>query len=194
MAGQPSLFPLRITTIYPGGVNGADIRYMCETDHGGPYYCKGDKDGRLVRATEWFFTQLARHLNITTPDCAILEDPQSAETLFGSLQVTSTASLFEVRRFLSASRTGELGQPSEWPGAYLSALYAIDLFFGNGDRDYHNFLLQQEGLSRRLCAFDFAAGNIHGLARKNFQVSASPARLLSAGRIRDDRSACCGSG
>lgn len=173
MSMQPTLYPSRITTIYPGGVNGADIKFLCEADQGGPYYCKSDKDGRLIRATEWLCTHLAAHLNIATADCAIIEDPQSGETYFGSRQIPSLASDTDLDAFLNTPQLGELGQPSEWPGAYLSQLYTLDLFFNNPDRGVVNMLLQQEGYARRLCAIDFAAANVASWTGRKFPVESS---------------------
>ncbi len=69
---------------------------------------------------------------------------------------------------------GELGQPSSWPGAYLSQLYAFDLFAGNWDRSIQNFLLQNEGFTRRLCVFDFASCSLEGLAAIKFPVASDP--------------------
>jgi len=171
MSSPQSLFPLRIGTTYPTLVNGADIAFCCEAREGGTFYCKQDKDGRQIRATEWFFTLLARHLNILTPDCAVLEDVQAQETFFGSLNVQSAIADFEAKKFLTTSQRGELGQPSEWPGAYLSSLYAFDLFAGNVDRAMNNFFVVQEGFSRKLCSFDFASSAVLGMAGLNFPVA-----------------------
>ena len=173
MSAQASLYPLRVSTIYPGGVNGADILYCCEVDKGGTFYCKADKDGRLIRATEWLCTHLAAHLNIVTAECAAIEDPHSGDTLFGSRQILSPASDFEAAKFLNTPQLGELGQPSEWPGAYLSGLYALDMFLNNPDRGKQNFFLQREGLRQRLFAFDFASARLDNLAGKNFPIASS---------------------
>lgn len=168
---QPSLFPLRVGTPYPTLVNGADIAFSCEAQSGGTYFCKRDKDGRHIRAAEWFFTHVARYLGIVTPECAILEDGNAQDTVFGSLQVIGEVAGFEAHQFLTTPSLGELGQPSEWPGAYLSGLYVIDLFIGNIDRSLKNFFVLQEGSNRRLCAYDFASANLAGLATRQFPVA-----------------------
>lgn len=173
MSAQPSLFPVRVSTIYPREVTGADTLFMCEAREGGTYYCKADKDGRQIRATEWLYTKLAAHLNIVVPDCAIVENPFDGETLFGSRQLQSPASDFEAKQFLNTPQIGILGEPSEWPGRYLSGLYAVDMFIANRDRDRHNFFLQREGLQQRLFAFDFASADLKGLDGRNFPVATS---------------------
>lgn len=185
MQGQVNLFPLRVSTIYPGLVNGADIEFVCEAEQGGTYYCKNDKNGRLIRATEWLFTHLANHLNIVTPECAVLENPHTGDTLFGSLQIASPASDIQLNAFLTNSQLGEVGQPSEWPGAYLSGLYTVDLFMNNPDRGFQNFILQKYGFGNRLCAFDFAASKISTLTGNEFPIASDP--TVQIGRYLRDK-------
>ncbi len=171
MSAQPHLFPLRASTIYPGKPNGGDILFHCESDKGGTYYCKGDHSGRLIRATEWLLTHLAQHVGFATPECAVIEREHLGETFFGSRQVASPASSIELHAFLMTPQKNELGQPSSWPGAYLSQLYAFDLFVGNRDRSLTNFLLQKEGFTNRLCAFDFASANLLDMSDIKFSVA-----------------------
>lgn len=167
MSSQPSLYPLPLTTKIPTLANGADLSFCAGTPEG-LFFCKDDKDGRQIRAAEWFFTSLAQHVGIVTPAFAVIEDRESGQTTFGSLVVESPASDFDTRRFLSTRGQNELGQPSEWPGAYLSGLYALDMFAGNGDRGANNFMLVQDGMNRRLCAFDFASARLIGLDGRTF--------------------------
>ncbi|PAV92612.1 hypothetical protein WR25_06382 [Diploscapter pachys] len=174
MSAEPSLFPVRASTIYPAPPNGADILFHCEGDRGGTYYCKGDHSGRQIRATEWFFTHLAHHVGFATPECAIVERRDANTSFFGSRQIASPASAMELHNLLMTPQRGELGQPSSWPGAYLSQLYAFDLFAGNWDRSIQNFLLQNEGFTRRLCVFDFASCSLEGLAAIKFPVASDP--------------------
>jgi hypothetical protein len=181
MSAQPSLFSLRASTIYPGKPNGADILFHCESDQGGTYYCKGDHSGRFIRATEWFLTHLAQHVGFATPECAVVERDDLGETFFGSRQICSPACSIELHAFLMTPQKNELGQPSNWPGAYLSQLYAFDLFVGNPDRSLTNFLLQKEGFGRRLCAFDFASANLLNMAGIKFGVASDI--TVSIGRL-----------
>lgn len=171
MSAQPNLFPLQISSRHPATANGADISFCCFDKVGSYFYCKEDSNNRPIRAIEWFFTQLARHLGIVTPEAAVLEDPMSGTTAFGSLKVVSPASEFEAKKFLSTPRRGELGQPSEWPGAYLAGLLAFDMFASNPDRCLENFFLLNEGLTRRLCAFDFASSRLADLTTRRFPIA-----------------------
>lgn len=171
---QPQLFPLRVSTKYPSLVNSADLSFSCEADRGETFYCKSDKDGRIIRATEWLLTFLANHLGIPTAECAALIDPESGDRVFGSRQVLGAAAPAEAKAYLMQPQKNELGQPSAWPGAFLSGLYAFDLFVGNPDRGLNNFLLQREGLNRRLIAFDFASARLDILSGRNFPVATCP--------------------
>jgi hypothetical protein len=174
MTAQQNLLNVRIGTRYPDPPPGADVLFFCEADQGGTYYCKGDKDGRPIRATEWLFTHLAQHLNLVTPEAAIMEDGDTGETFFGSLHANSVAADWALQSFLDSPQKNELDQPSSWPGAYLSGLYAFDLFSGNWDRSRRNFILQKEGFSSRLCAFDFASASLQNLSTTKFPVATDP--------------------
>lgn len=77
MIGQDSFVRPRVSTIYPGTVNGADDVFRCEAAHGGTYYCKDDKPGKNVRAREWIGTHLAKHAGVVIPEFAILDDQQA---------------------------------------------------------------------------------------------------------------------
>ncbi|WP_418346518.1 HipA family kinase [Sphingomonas melonis] len=108
MSAEPSLFPVRASTIYPAPPNGADILFHCEGDRGGTYYCKGDHSGRQIRATEWFFTHLAHHVGFATPECAIVERRDANTSFFGSRQIASPASAMELHNLLMTPQRGNL--------------------------------------------------------------------------------------
>jgi hypothetical protein len=100
----------------------------------------------------------------------VVED-ERGETYFGSQQHRSTSLRFTVDDYLRTPQTGELGQPLDWLGRYFSALYALDLFLDNPDRDIGNFVLQAEGQTLRLCAIDFAASNLFSLSGLQFPIA-----------------------
>lgn len=180
-AGQRELFPLPISGIYPESPQGADIAFVADAG-GNRYYCKRDQLARPVRATEWIATSIASYLKIPVPDFAILLNPEVGETLFGSKEVWGTASRFEAQTFLTTPPSFDpiIGDPFEWLGAYLSRLYAFDLFIGNVDRQICNFLLVASGGSRRLLAFDFASSNLSQIKTTNFAIAQTA--TLSVGR------------
>ena len=163
------LFPRRVSTIYPPMANGADICFVCEAREGGTYYCKTDKDGREIRATEFLSARLSEHVGIPTPFVSVLENDSGA-TFFGSLAHTSTASEFETRAYLSTPMKDELGRPSGWVGQYLARVDVLDRFLNNPDRSFQNFILQD----RKLCAIDFAAVRLMDLSTERFPVEKTP--------------------
>lgn len=176
---QLGLFPKRISTVYPGKPNGADIVFMGEAAEGGTYFCKADQSGRLVRLTEWLCTRIAAHLGIATADCAVME--LDGETFFGSKNHHSTAAHFATNDFLRRPQKNELGQISDWPGRYFSGLYAVDMLLSNQDRDFTNFVMYREGSGYRVCAIDFAAAQLADLTSARFPVASS--RTVLVGRI-----------
>jgi hypothetical protein len=171
------LIPQRASTIYPLEPNGADIELVCTTREGGTFYCKSDKPGRPIRATEMLATRLAGHVAIPTPYCSVIE-MESGELLFGSL-AASVVSEFEAQAFLTRKQVDELGSPTPWLGQHLSRLYAFDLFIANPDRSLRNFLLESD--SRRLCAFDFASADLSALSTDRFPVEQTP--TMSIGKV-----------
>lgn len=181
MASQQHLLWPRVSTRYPSPPPGADILFWCEIDRGGTYYCKGDRGKIPTRATEWFFTHLARHVGLLTPEASVVEDPATGETFFGSLHAGSTNDQIHLDRFLAEPQLNELGQTGDWPSSYLSSLYAFDLFCGNWDRSRQNFRLVREGRSARVYVFDFACASIDGLLSCNFPIATGP--TISVGRF-----------
>lgn len=181
---DPSLIHRRISTIYPSPPPGADIAFWGEAWEGGTFYCKADKDGRPIRATEWLFTSLANQVGIATAPCSVIEN-DDGETFFGSLDLTGTASIFDVRDFLSKRHRGDFGQPSEWPGQHLSGLYAYDMFVGNPDRSIQNFMLRNDGLNRVVLAIDFASARLADLSGYNFPIESDA--TVHVGRFLRER-------
>jgi hypothetical protein len=175
---EPMLLPQRASTVHQIQPNGADLTLVCTAREGGTFYCKDDKVGRAVRATEMFATRLAGHVNIATPFCSVVE-MEDGSTLFGSLGHDSVADEFEVRDFLSRPQLDELGGRSPWLGRSLAALYAFDLFLGNPDRSLRNFILESD--TRRLCAYDFADAQLSNLSHQRFPVGDCP--TISVGRF-----------
>lgn len=170
-ADQPLLIFKRVSTPLPGMPNGKDIGFRCFTDDGGLYYCKDDKDGRPVRATEWMATHLAHHLGLSVAECAIIED-DSGQTYFGSRSPMSLASDIEVTRYLGTQKTDELGQPLSWLGQHLGRLFAFDMFIDNPDRCHRNFVLDKDYAPSRLRAIDFASARLIDLSVDHFPVEA----------------------
>ena len=177
---QPPLFNRRVSTPLPGLPNGQDVAFRCFADDGRLYYCKADKDGRAVRAIEWFATSLAKHLRISVAEAAIIED-DDGQTYFGSRSPTSLADEVEVQRYLGTPATGELGQPIPWLGQYLAQLFAFDMFIDNPDRNLRNFIIDRDGGGPRLQAIDFASARLMNFSVERFPIESE--NTVWVGRI-----------
>ena len=173
---QRELLPIRLTTkIYPP--NGADITCMASTPKG-LFYCKMDKgDGRPVRSQEAFCYLLASAVGIAVPNFAPVEDPETGDIYFGSLQHFSTSLDIERDRIIRFGLVSD-GPKIEWLGRYFSALAPFDLLNGNWDRRNSNFILHQSGTAKRLCAIDFGAANLAFDVPINLSVADSPTNAL----------------
>lgn len=172
---EPMLIPHRMSGWFPPP-NGADIAFCCLTAEGA-FYCKRDKDGRPIRATEMLCARLAGHLGVLTPHCAVIED-EEGETYFGSLSPGSPAGQFEVRAALTTAQKSEVGSPDPWLGSYLSSIYALDLALGNPDRSMTNFLMDLA--DRQLRVFDFADVDLKSLPLERFSIEGT--NTLSVGK------------
>lgn len=168
---QLSLLRPRISFVYPGTQNQKHIKFRARAEDGFDYYCKADADGRAIRATEWIAQSLARHLGIAVPEFRVME--HNGETFFGSRESISTAGIFEVQDFLARKKLNELGGTADWLGNHLSRLHVLDMFLNNPDRGNNNFVLESDGLARKLCAIDFADARLEDLTSDRFPVAAS---------------------
>ena len=170
--GQRELVPLPLTGIRPDMPQGQHIEFVGEVG-ADVYYCKADRFGIAVCATEWFYTHLAAHLGIAVPDCAKIYNPENGEVLFGSKETFGTADRFEAQTLLLTppARDPAIGDPYPWLGSYLSRLFAFDLLIGNPDRQLVNYLLVNEGRARRLLAYDFASSRLEFSSAANFDVA-----------------------
>lgn len=164
------LFARRASTVIPP-TNGKDIAFCCIDESGRFFFCKDDRAGRDVRATELIVTRLANRLGIRTADWAVIE--HDGQTYFGSQQEVSSALPFQVQDYLATPQKNELGQPYAFPGEWLAQLLAFDLFVGNPDRGPHNFLLVKDGSMSQICAIDFADSRLTDLATDRFPVAQS---------------------
>lgn len=180
-SGQRELLPLELTGVRPGIPQGQHVAFVGDVGSQ-TYYCKSDRKGRGVCATEWFYTSLASFLGIAVPDFTQIRDPENGELLFGSKETWGTADRFEVETLLTTPPNADraIGDPYPWLASYLSRLYAFDLLIGNGDRHLANYLLVPGQGSRRLLAFDFASAELEFGAISHFAIAES--RTLFVGR------------
>lgn len=178
-SGQRELLPLTLTGFRPDPQQGQHREFVAEVN-GTPYHCKRDRNGKPLRATEWFCTSLAGHLNFAVPDFAAIRNPENDEILFGSKETWGTSNGFAVQTFLTAKPSFDpaVGDPYAWLGSYLSRLYVFDVFVGNPDRQISNFLLANGSGNRTLLAFDFASSELQLLGTTNFLVADTPTMFV----------------
>jgi hypothetical protein len=152
---QQNLLPVRFSVQLPDSPISSDIAFVCDADDGHAYYCKGDKNGRRARATEWFAYSLARALEISVPESVVLE--RDGQYYFGSRSVFRCCQLYEIRNFLQTPQIDHSGRNDPWVGQFLSRLSVLDMFLHNVDRCPGNFVLQSAGNdTSTICAIDFA--------------------------------------
>jgi hypothetical protein len=163
---QAALIPHRVAQKYPAQPTGRDVRFFCSDEAGRFIFAKGDDGPRRVRAAEWIGNSIARHLGLPTADFDIIED--AGETYFGSVRNPSTADQSMMKAYLSRQQLGELGQPLDRPGRFLSSLHALDLLLNNVDRYPSNFALVPDGPTYRLVAIDFGSARLADLASTRF--------------------------
>ena len=169
LVSQGNLLRVRLKTreIPP---EGGQISLVGLGDDNELYYCKDDRGGWPLRMREAVFGQLARLLDLPTPDYRVIEDEDTGETFFGSRRHPSTVDEFELKRFWRKPTKDDLGRYDGFPGRWLSRLYAYDLFIGNWDRTIRNIVVQREGVSLRLCPIDFAAAELGQRSDQHFPV------------------------
>ena len=180
-SGQAEMFPREINALLPFQPQGQHIEFAADVG-GYTYYCKGDKNGCPLRATEWLASSLAMHLKIPVPDFAPIRNPMNGDVLFGSKGVWGTASPFEAATFLTTppNQDKAMGDAYPWLSPYLSRLYVYDLFMGNPDRQLCNFLLVQDSGVKQLLAYDFASAKLDSLGITNFSIAET--QTLQVGR------------
>lgn len=175
---QIPLFHVRINGRYPPP-NGKDVKFYCQGDDGKIYYCKEDEGNRTIRATEWVATKFAEWLGISVARCAVLEE--DGETFFGSMSPTRLSQDFELQAYLEKATSNELGKPEPWVGRYFAQVWAFDLFLDNPDRNMRNFILDRDGQTAQIRAFDFADAGFLDFSVEKFPIASSNTGKL--GRI-----------
>lgn len=177
--GQEELLPLALTAIRPGCPQGQHIEFIGEVGES-VYYCKSDRYGLSVCATEWFYSKLASHVGIPVPDFCQIENPEDGSILFGSKERWGTAEAVEVKTLLTTPANADpiIGDAYPWLSDYLSQVYAFDLFAANPDRQPCNFLLVPSGSSRRLLAYDFASSRLIHRPHAHFPIAHTQTLLV----------------
>ncbi|MCQ4289456.1 hypothetical protein NA647_18725 [Pseudomonas stutzeri] len=155
---QKTLIPIEAITTFNSNMGSADLKQIVEARDGKHYAVKTTRDGAgKVPASEFFCYELACRVVIPTPAFAIISMPQG-DLAFGSLWeggVVNGNKRVDYQAFVMAVLQGKTKVPNL--KAFLSRLYAFDLFVNNVDRHWGNYLWRSSfGDSFIALAFDFS--------------------------------------
>jgi hypothetical protein len=149
---QRTLFPIDIAITYPNDQQSADLSIIAAGTDGRHYAVKTTNDGKgFVPATELFCYELARELNIATPEYQIVRLKDSS-LAFGSVWEGGahiTKELIQMWAILTGKK------PVMNLKGFLSRVYALDLFINNIDRHFGNFIFRDSYKTNIGLAYDF---------------------------------------
>lgn len=147
---QVGLFPLRIDSIQQANTGGRDLRTVAITSDRHDYAIKHASDGHGIPGSEFLGYRMAQACQIATPHSAILQDPATGELYFGC-RWEHTAATFATKS--AADRQAIITSC----GPTLSRTLALDIFAGNVDRHFGNWLYTPNGQGQwTAMAIDFA--------------------------------------
>jgi hypothetical protein len=129
-----ALFPLKVRSTRTATFGTADLKTVARTHDGQDYAVKQLSDGPLIPASEFFAYHLCPACQIAVPYWALLE-MLSGELAFGS---RFEGGHKEWKDFSGPSRQNLLQEAAE----SVSAILALDVFLGNYDRHFGNFLFR----------------------------------------------------
>ncbi len=138
-----SLFELKVRHLVPPLGNGKSLKTNAIAEDGFDYAVKSQAEHPMLPFSEWFCYQLSQAIGMSCPSPAILVMPDGSRA-FGSRIESGLADLQKEQQ--------QSGSPPnlEACAGKLSAAYAMDLFIGNEDRHFGNFLFKRNSLNR-LC-------------------------------------------
>jgi hypothetical protein len=146
---QFQMFPLEIKDVI-ANFGGVTQTKLVRAEDALTYVVKDDIPiGMKVRASEYFWLNLARSVGLPAPQVQLLKD-SSGRLLSGTRRELSS---LEQNMAISTLLTGSVVNG----GIQLSRIFAFDLFSGNWDRHFQNYLILQEpGGTHAVLAIDFS--------------------------------------
>lgn len=138
------LFPVAINSIRPASGGGKDVRLFGIGADGFDYAIKTMTDNPKLPATEYFCYRLAMACRLAVPSFAFLQIPGSQQLAFGSrfeggLTIPNHTTHEEVIKRVKDCASS------------MSAAYAMDMFLGNEDRHFGNFLFRSNSADQLAC-------------------------------------------
>ena len=150
---QPSLFPIEAKDIYRNDQGSADLQMIATAVNNKDYAVKTIADGNgFVPLTELFSYELARELSIATPNYALIK-LRDQSIGFGSEWEGGVLILRESSKVLDV-----LNGSTQVRGlkAFLSRVFALDLFLNNIDRHFGNYIFRDSYSGVIALAYDFS--------------------------------------
>lgn len=135
-----SLFDLRVDSLVPPVGMGKSLRTNAIAEDGMDYAVKSAADKTHLPLTEWLASRLAQAVHLSTPHVVVLVMPDGSRAL-GSRLESGLLSLEDTIR--NGADQVSILRPCI---RQLSACYALDLFLGNTDRHFGNFLFRKNSL------------------------------------------------
>ncbi|MCX7088440.1 MAG: hypothetical protein NTV00_10345 [Methylococcales bacterium] len=155
---QRQLAPIEITDIYPSDQGSADLTTIGSGRNGKDYAIKKISDGNgMIPVTEFFCYELARKVNIATPEFDILLLPDD-ELAFGSVWEGGVHKISGINTIVDILNDGAInGVEIKAIDKFFGKVYAFDLFINNVDRHFGNFLFRQSYNNTYIAlAFDYS--------------------------------------
>lgn len=137
---QGTLFPLRVKHHLPPAGRGKDVRFFALADDGMEWALKRQAEHTMLPASEYFGYQLAQACSLATPYCGILADLDGALVFGSRIEAGLTDLATEPQANVPARIASCAGR--------MSGAYALDLFMGNNDRHFGNFLYRAQSDGR----------------------------------------------
>ena len=138
--GQNELLPLRTKIESPRAYPTADAWGEVLAEDGHSYVIKSNLRAKDVPASEIIGSCLATNLDVPCPIWRIIE-LQTGEICFGSRKIGGIASAVETEDYLRNSPSNLVNSLVTGASRALSSMYALDLFIGNVDRHFGNYVI-----------------------------------------------------
>lgn len=145
--------PLKVKQTYPSNQGSSDLKLIVKAINKKDYAVKEVTDGNgFIPATELFCYELAKELNIPTPNYQIIEMPNGTFA-FGSEWeggIVKPITQNVIADILLGKRT-----ITDFK-VFVSELYALDIFVNNVDRHFGNYIFRDSYSGILSLAFDFS--------------------------------------
>lgn len=145
---QSTFFPIKLIMEEPNTGGGADLACIGYTANKIKYAVKRMSDHQLLPLTEWIGYKLCELVGILTPDYGVLECLDGS-LAFGSRWEDDCNQIYNFEPAFKINFVIE-NAPE------MSRTFALDIFYGNDDRHFGNFISTKRAGEDALLAMDFS--------------------------------------